>query len=184
MRTHSQNVRLGFLLVPQKNSPSRSHQKNLDRVRLVPANKIAIAIYFYRLGIPGGGAERMVCALANALAVRELDVHIVTWDAPDASSYYPLDNRVTWHRLGFRPGPFDKVRRTFALARVLRREGVRVLVGFVMSGDKTVYGAAKLAGVRLVAAERNAPAMYYLCYSKLQRWQFFSLLHPKSQGNR
>ena len=118
----------------------------------------------------------MVCALANALCERGYGVQVVTWDDPNVSSYYALDNRVKWHRLGFRSGLLDKFRRTLALARLLRREGVRVLVGFVMSGDKTVYAAAKLAGVRLVAAERNAPAMYFLRYGMFQRWQNFSLL--------
>ena len=135
-----------------------------------------LALYFHRLGRAAGGAERMVCALANALCERGYSVQSVTWDDPNASSYYALDTRVKWHRLGFRSGLLDKFRRTFALARLLRREGVSVLVGFVMSGDKTVYAAAKLAGVRLVAAERNAPSMYYLRYTALQRWQFFTLL--------
>lgn len=142
----------------------------------MPGEKIATAIYLYRLGNLGGGAERMVCMLANALSERGLSVQIVTWDDPNASSYYALDNGVKWHRLGFRSGLLDKFRRTFTLAKVLHRQGVRVLVGFVMSGDKTVYAAAKLARVRLVAAERNAPSMYKLRYSTLQRQQYFSLL--------
>ncbi len=142
----------------------------------MPGEKIAIAIYFYRLGNLGGGAERMVCALANTLCGYGLRVHVVTWDRPNVSSYYPLDHRVEWHRLGFKSGLIDKFRRIRVLADALRRERVRVLVGFVMSGDKTVYAAAKLAGVRLVAAERNAPAMYYLRYTALQRWQYFTLL--------
>jgi glycosyltransferase involved in cell wall biosynthesis len=47
----------------------------------------------------------------------------------------------------------------------------------VISGDKTVFAAAKLAGVNLVVAERNAPTMYWLRYNVLQRWVSFSLLH-------
>ena len=46
-----------------------------------------------------------------------------------------------------------------------------------MSGDRTVYAAAKLAGVRLVAAERNAPAMYFLRYGFAQRMVSFFLLN-------
>lgn len=134
-----------------------------------------LAIYFYRLS-EAGGAERMACQLANALSARGNRVHLVSWDAPGATAFYSLHGDVIWHRMGFRPGLLDKVRRTLSLTRLLRREGVRVLIGFVMSGDKTVCAAAKLAGVWLVAAERNAPSMYWWRQSAFRRWQCFSLL--------
>jgi len=132
-------------------------------------------MYFYQLS-KAGGAERMLCALANALSSQGHRVHVVSWDPPGARSYYTLHEDVAWHRLGFKAGLSDKVRRTYALSQLLRREGVRLLIGFVMSGDKTVYAAAKLAGVKLVAAERNAPSMYRLRHTSLQRWQCFLLL--------
>jgi GalNAc-alpha-(1->4)-GalNAc-alpha-(1->3)-diNAcBac-PP-undecaprenol alpha-1,4-N-acetyl-D-galactosaminyltransferase len=84
---------------------------------------------------------------------------MVSWDGPDARAFYALDPRIVWSRLGFRPGAPDKLRRTRALARLLHDHRTRILVGFVMSGDKTVYAAAKLAGVRLIVAERNAPTI-------------------------
>lgn len=118
----------------------------------------------------------MACHLANTLAKRGIDVTLVSWDNEDARAFYPIAPAVRWHRLGFRSGLLDKIRRTCALARLLRREKIRVLVGFVMSGDKTVYAAAKLAGIRIVVAERNAPSMYDLRYTPFQRWQNFSLL--------
>ncbi len=119
----------------------------------------------------------MVCLLANALTTRGFAISVITWDEQDARTFYPLDSAVTWRRLGFRPGLADKSRRARALAGVLRHDGTRVLVGFVMSGDKTVYAAAGLAGVRLVAAERNAPAMYHLRYGRVQRWLSFGMMH-------
>jgi GalNAc-alpha-(1->4)-GalNAc-alpha-(1->3)-diNAcBac-PP-undecaprenol alpha-1,4-N-acetyl-D-galactosaminyltransferase len=135
-----------------------------------------IALYFHRLGT-GGGAQRMVCLLANALCARGFIVHLVTWDPPDATTPYELDPRVTWNRLDFYSGLAGKLRRTAALARLLRDQGVQVLVGFVMSGDKTVYAAAKIAGVYLIAAERNAPTMYHLRYGFAARWLSFGMLH-------
>jgi glycosyltransferase involved in cell wall biosynthesis len=136
----------------------------------------AVGLYFYRLKNPGG-AERMICQLANELAGRGFRVCLVSWDQSDAQAFYPLDPAVRWAKLGFQSGMLDKLRRARALAQVLRANDVRVLLGFVMSGDRTVYAAAKLARVRLVAAERNAPAMYWLRYSKLQRWLSFRFLH-------
>ena len=71
---------------------------------------------------------------------------------------------------------FDKLRRTHALARLLQNNQVRILVGFVMSGDKTVYAAAKWARTHLIVAERSAPTIYKLRYSFAQRWLSFSML--------
>jgi glycosyltransferase involved in cell wall biosynthesis len=129
------------------------------------------------MGSDGGGAERMICDLANALSIRGFTVHIVSWDGENVQMFYPLNGAVIWHRFGFQGGLRDKIRRAWALAGVLREYKIPVLVGFVMSGDKTVFAASRMARVRLVAAERNAPAMYHLKYSRYQRWVNFSLLH-------
>lgn len=136
----------------------------------------SVALFFYRL-TGSGGAERMICQLASALAERDFRVHLASWDPLGATAFYPLHPAVQWIKLGFHPGISDKLRRARVLARVLRDNRVRVLLGFVMSGDRTVYIAAKFAGVRLVAAERNAPAMYRLRYNSVQRLLGFSFLH-------
>lgn len=136
-----------------------------------------VALYFHRLGNSGGGAERVICALANALLKRGFAVHLISWDDENARTFYPLSQGVVWHRLGFSGGIVDKFRRTRSLARLLRDNGIRALIGFVMSNDKTVYTAVKLADVRLVVAERNAPSMYHLRYGKSQRWLTFALLY-------
>lgn len=119
----------------------------------------------------------MITALANELTARGFEVHLLSWDPPDARPYYPLAPGVTWHGLGIRSGLRDKIRRTLALRDVLKRAGCRVLVGFVMSSDKTVYAAAKLAGVRIIAAERNGPSLYQHRHSALSRLTSFALLH-------
>ena len=135
-----------------------------------------VGLYFYRLSGAGGGAERMLCQLANALALRDFDVHLISWDAENATAFYPIDPAVHWIKLGFKPGRLDKFRRIRAFHSVLRWYKIQALVGFVMSGDRTVYAATKLAGVKLIVAERNAPEMYRFRYGPLQRWLTFRLL--------
>lgn len=125
-------------------------------------NCMKVALYFFRLAQSSGGAERMLVMLAGSLADRGHEVHVVSWDPPGSTAFYALPGGVNWHQLGFGPGARDKWRRTIALARMLRRTGCDVFVGFVMSTDKTVYAACLLAGVPFVAAERNSPAMYRL----------------------
>ena len=145
--------------------------------RTAPPLEHRVALYFHRLSRKGGGAERMICLLANALCERGFAVHMITWDDPDARANYTLNPQIVWNRLGFSPGVTDKLRRTRALCQLLHDERISVLVGFVMSGDKTVYAAAKLAGVRLIVAERSAPTIYHLRYGFTQRWLSFRMLY-------
>ena len=134
-----------------------------------------LAIYFHRLS-SAGGAERRAGSLATALAARGNRVILVSLDAPDCQPFHTVSADVTRCPLGFRAGPVDKARRFLTLARLLRREGVRILIGFAVSGDRTVFAAARVARVRLVAAERNAPSMYRWRHTGFRRWQCFVLL--------
>ena len=124
-----------------------------------------------------GGAERMICQIASALAERGYMVHLVSWDSPVIKSYYALHPSIKWLKLGFYPTRLDKIRRTKILFKELKKCNIRLLIGFVMSADKTVYTAARLAKTKLIVAERNAPSMYWLKYSFIHRWMVFLLLH-------
>lgn len=161
--SHSRREREHLVLGPETElTPIRKPVK-------LSTNKGPVALYFQRLGRQGGGAERMLCQLAGALAARGRIVHVVSWDGPDAQTFYPLDPRVTWHKLGFNRGVRDKLRRTLALARVFRQHRITDLIGFVMAGDMTVFAAARLAGTRVLAAERNAPSMFWRLYAPRRR---------------
>ncbi len=118
----------------------------------------------------------MACQLAGHLASRGYQVELISWDMPGASAFYEVHPNVRWHQLGYAPGVLDKARRALALTKVLRARRVRVLIGFVMSRDRTVYAGALLAGARIVVAERNAPAMYWHSYTRLQRYEAFALM--------
>lgn len=131
--------------------------------------RLRIAFYFFRLHMSSGGAERMLLALATDMAARGHEVHVVSWDWPDAEAFYPLPQTVQWHRLGFRQGWRDKLRRARALGRLLTQIRCQVFVGFVMSTDKTVYTGCLSAKVPIVVAERNSPAMYDLKFGGLTK---------------
>ena len=119
----------------------------------------------------------MICWLSNSLSELGFTVNLISLDAQDAQSFYSLDSSVRWKRLGFNPGLFDKLRRARTLARFLKSAGIDTLIGFVISADKTVFAATKLAGVKLIVAERNAPSMYRIRYSSWHRWMSFLLMH-------
>lgn len=140
----------------------------------------SISIYFFCL-TSAGGAERMAIWLANRLADNGFSVNLISWDMPTSKSFYKVSSKVEWYRLGIGSGLVNKLRRTYNLFKVLRNTGTNVLIGFVMSGDKTVYAAAKLANIKLVVAERNAPDIYWLRYSFFQRWMSILLMHLADQ---
>src|SRR5262245_25752726 len=95
--------------------PFWTNQMVTDAIRAVDTHvdtyKDIVALYFHRLGGLGGGAERMICLLADALVARGFVVHMLSWDDPQAESFYPFSTEVKWHRLGFRAGAADKLRR-------------------------------------------------------------------------
>jgi glycosyltransferase involved in cell wall biosynthesis len=171
---------LRFTVFPRskiRRAMATSIKQGQGRQVATSARKEVLALYFYRLGDSAGGAERMVCELARALTRLGFKVHLVSWDEASAKSFYALDPAVTWHRLGFRRGLADKLRRAVALTRLLRQHGVSVLIGFVMSGDRTVFAAAKLGVAKLIAAERNSPVIYRLRYRWFERMLAFAFLH-------
>lgn len=137
--------------------------------------RLTVVLYFFRLGDSEGGAERMLLRLADDLVRRSHEVHVVSWDPPDAQAFHPLGPGVTWHKMGFAHGWRDKVRRTFALRKLLASMRPDVFVGFVMGADKTIYAACALAGVPIVAAERNSPEMYDLKLGGLRKALYMSL---------
>lgn len=143
---------------------------------MTPIKPAKIIFYFYSIR-EAGGAERMLCNLVHALHSRGCNVSIVSWDQPNANSFYPLNTGIKWHRLGYKSGIKNKLSRILSLSKLLKKENIKTLVGFVMSNDKTVYSAAILSNTKIIVAERNSPSMYYHRYGVLDRLLCFSLLH-------
>ncbi|MCF6332878.1 MAG: hypothetical protein L3J11_06300 [Draconibacterium sp.] len=132
--------------------------KNKDLIISMPDKK-PIALYFFCLA-SSGGAERMIIRLSNELDSRGYDVHLISWDKNDAKSFYPINEKVKWHKFGFNNGIKDKMRRTFSLYKLLRKIKPLCFLGFVMSADKVIYTANILARIPMIACERNSPKMY------------------------
>jgi GalNAc-alpha-(1->4)-GalNAc-alpha-(1->3)-diNAcBac-PP-undecaprenol alpha-1,4-N-acetyl-D-galactosaminyltransferase len=127
-----------------------------------------VAVYYHNLS-QSGGAERMACALASELSCRGRTVHLVSWNTKGMNPFYTLTPSVSFSPLGTNKGWFGKIRKTLRLWRYLRDNRIHTLIGFVMSGDKSVYFAAKMAGIKIIVAERNAPVMYALRQNRLER---------------
>ncbi|CFX36734.1 Glycosyl transferase, group 1 [Candidatus Filomicrobium marinum] len=114
---------------------------------------------------PGGGAERVLVDVANGLTARGHNVGIISYDRPSQGSFYELDPRIEWVRLGL--GRIDEpstMGETLARIRALRRTILSldpaVVVGFLHS--MFVPLGVSLVGTRipLIASEHSAPAHY------------------------
>lgn len=48
----------------------------------------------------GGGLERNILYLANYMAKKGYDVHLITFDRAGAKAFYEIDPSITWHKIG------------------------------------------------------------------------------------
>lgn len=136
-----------------------------------------VGIYFHSLAGKGGGAERQLISLAEALASRGYNVHIITWDEANSSSFFNIPDGIRWHKLGSGTNLSHKVKRLRRLTTVLKKNKIKVLIGFVMANNKVLILGALLSGTKLIAAERNGPSLYHIKHTFLGRWMnFLSLL--------
>jgi glycosyltransferase involved in cell wall biosynthesis len=112
-----------------------------------------------------GGVERMAIAMMNELCARGHAIELLSWDRNGAETWYPLDNRIVWHRLDMgdamqKAGWFLRARRQLAIRRFLRRSRPDVMIAFQQGPFLTVAVAALGLGIPVIAAERNAPQRF------------------------
>lgn len=132
--------------------------------RGAPAVNITCVIH----GLRGGGAERVMAALASRLVERQHQVCLITLDA-GVGSNYPLDPRVT--RVGLNMmqvsrGPISGALHTWRRVRALRSALAAADGDVVLSfGDRTnilTLLAARPLSVPVVISERSDPAQQTL----------------------
>ena len=118
-------------------------------------------------GIDGiaGGVEKMSALLMNELCRRGHAASLLTWDRADAGSFFPLDPRIVWFRIGIgqflrKAGLAVRLRRALAVRRAVGQFRPDVIVGF----QDGMFMAMRLytlgLGIPVIAAERNAPARF------------------------
>jgi glycosyltransferase involved in cell wall biosynthesis len=97
-----------------------------------------LAFAIKALGNPGGGAERVLVDVVNGLVARGHTLSVISFDPPGRHSFYSLDPRIDWVRLGI--GKTDQAAtalETFSRISVLRRTvsmiKPQVAVGFMHS---------------------------------------------------
>lgn len=127
-----------------------------------------------------GGLEKNIIYLANFLASQGIEVLLLSFDRPNSTAFYPIDNRVQWHQLG----------RTKPHSRITFIERIR-LIGRMRScmskpepcdwlicfhhGILVRYFLATLGLVtKIICSERNSLSIYN--YIRLSKWNLNFLM--------
>jgi glycosyltransferase involved in cell wall biosynthesis len=138
-----------------------------------------ICLYFQTI-TKAGGAEKKICELSCYLIKAGYEVHLITLDQTKNQSFYEISDKVNWHIISL---PFKSNSILYKLAKILivRKifvsHSIDTLIGFVMSGDKTMYLAALFSKVRIILAERNSPIMYSYLFNKATQLQIWLWMH-------
>lgn len=124
-------------------------------------------------GLKSGGAERVLCLLANGWAEKGHCVTLVVLD--EAVSHYPLHPAIRLVSLGsygvsasFWGGLKANIRRIIRLRRVLQAAQADVVIGFTTMCNITAYFANRGRKATLLLAERRNPASFPL--SRVWQW--------------
>ncbi len=115
----------------------------------------------------GGGAERVVSLVANALAEHGNNVTILTLVGGD--SFYPLDDKVNYHSLGVVVDRSSRLKllwseasffgkSMFSIRKLIKKEKHDAVISFLVETDILV-GLCKLTGLKFnhICSERNDP---------------------------
>lgn len=112
-----------------------------------------------------GGIERMITRVMNELVERGHIVSFLTWDEDGARSFYPIDDRIAWHKLNLghysgKAGTILRLRRAVRVRAIVRKIDPELIVCFSDGPFLAMRAYTAGFGVPIVVAERNAPTRY------------------------
>lgn len=138
---------------------------------------IKVGLYFQSLSRKGGGAEKNIIWLSNELQKNNYDVHLFSWDKKNSKSFYQISKKIKWHKMYDANLRMNKFQRFMIAFENIRKNNISILIGFVMSGDGTIFLASKLNLIKIICAERNEPSMYDILYSPFRKKINFLQMH-------
>ncbi|MDO8264190.1 MAG: glycosyltransferase family 4 protein [Gallionella sp.] len=127
-----------------------------------------------------GGVERMAIAMMNDLTARGHSIELISLDRADATTFYPLDPAVEWHRIDIgdanhKASSQEVWTRLKIIRRIVLNARPDVAIGFQQGAFFSLAVATLGLGLPVVAAERNAPQRFdHLRDGHGRRFQFES----------
>ena len=131
------------------------------------------AIAFHIPALVDGGAERVICNLANHYASKEYHVTMITSERED-HQYHKLDDRVTRVVL---PKPTGNrllkiFRRLGILRKAIKDSGAPVVVSFIGMANLRAILATRFMKTKVIVSVRSAPGREYHGKEKMARFLF------------
>lgn len=112
-----------------------------------------------------GGVERMSILLMNEMRRRGHEVHLLSWDAENASAFYEMDPSIRWHKLSlgdpdYRASTLTKLKRARKARNIVKRIKPDVILAFQDGSFRSIRVYTLGIGCPVIAAERNAPSRF------------------------
>lgn len=128
-----------------------------------------------------GGLERNFVRVANHFSAQGHDVRLLTFDMPEAESFFPLHAGITWHKTG-RTRPHGKISfaerlRLFQRMRIaLKTHNPRpvIIIAFHHGILLRLFIAGAFLRKKLVCSERNSLTIYN--HIRLSQWNLNFLM--------
>ncbi len=133
-----------------------------------------ILVLYRAIHNTAGGVERMSNLIMNQMVERGHQIELVTLDKKDATSFYPLNSFIKWHKLESgdtlqKADFFTRLQRILSIRRIVKTFKPDVLLAF----QEASFLSARLSVIGLnipvIAAERNSPSRFtFMGLSKRQ----------------
>ncbi len=114
-----------------------------------------------------GGAERVLTILANAWIARGWEVTLISLNGSAWASFFELDTRVHWIRLGllkevYNPfsGLWNNFRRVITLRKTIRKSNPQVVVSFIDTMNVLTLAAMRGLHIPIIISERTDPVKH------------------------
>lgn len=120
--------------------------------------------------IKGGGAERVVCNLANCFVELNCSVEIVTFHSGES---YGLDERIKIYNLDKKQEInkfFSKIKKYFSLKKYMSHTSSDIIVAFLPVEICLCSHFRKCTNAKLVISERNDPSTYPRIIKRLLKY--------------
>jgi len=127
-----------------------------------------------------GGIEKLSLRLAKSLISKGAEVHLVSFDDLDATTYFDFPVQLRWHKiptLNVNQKSSWKIRaqRLLALRKILKEIRPDIFVGFQVGTFLQMRIAAIWLPISSIAAERNAPTLFSFIKRGKAKYFFYQL---------
>ncbi len=123
-----------------------------------------------------GGVEKLSLRIAKLFVSKGFLVHLVSFDEPDAVTYFTLPEGVIWHKIptsniDIKSSWSERFRRILAIRHILKDIRPDLFIGFQVGSFLIMRISAFGLNIASVAAERNAPTLFK--YIRLGKLKYF-----------